>query len=118
MCHTSHDELKSLISEPGGLETTVFKKVGPGGAFFLKQEGGAFFLSRAIVLQLAVIVYHNLNVTAVLRLTSAHRSNTTCELERVLDGMDSVESDVGGFAPLGNIARNYIQHQRVVTRYF
>jgi hypothetical protein len=64
MCHTSYDELESLISEPGGLETTVFKKVGPGGAFFLKQEGGAFFfLSRAIVLQLPVIVYHNLNVT-------------------------------------------------------
>ena len=71
-------------------------------------------MSRAIVLQLAVvIIYHNLNVTAVLRLTSAHRSDTTCELERVLDGMDSVESDVGIFAPLGSIARNYIQHQRV-----
>ena len=56
-------------------------------------------MSRAIVLQLAVIVYHNLNVTAVLRLTSAHRSNTTCELERVLDGTDSVESDVGEYLP-------------------
>ena len=95
----------------------------------LKQEGGAwwgffsetgrwslFFLSRSIVLQLAVIVYHNLKCD---RGAEAHRSNTTCELERVLDGMDRVESDVGGYFPqLDSIARNYIQHQRVVTSNF